>query len=51
VYRAPTTSTGTQRCFGDVIRAMRLRVSDETGRTLPVDDYIIGLRLDVYSGS
>jgi hypothetical protein len=48
VYRAPTPATSTQRCYSDVIRTVRLRVSDEAGRTLPVDDYIIGLRLDVY---
>jgi hypothetical protein len=51
VYRAPTPETGTQTLHANHVHSVRIRIGDESGGMIDCDDYVLGLRFDVYAGT
>jgi hypothetical protein len=51
VYRAPTPDTGTLTLHATHIHSARIRIGDESGAAIDCDDYVLGLRFDVYAGT
>jgi hypothetical protein len=48
VYEAPTPNTGTLTLAANSVHHMRIWVTDETGESIDVSEWVLGIRYDIY---